>query len=126
MSSEFLVRLWCEVLFFHVTFRSRLECFYIRLTDNTFCFRHTHTFFMCEALDVCINMTLYIFKRTVIYLCQFTFHLTIIDRKSTRLNSSHVSISYAVFCLKKKKYVVENVVSCNTRGTLVADVPSLR
>src|SRR5207249_10162144 len=26
-----------------------------------------------------------------------------IDRKSTRLNSSHVSISYAVFCLKKKK-----------------------
>src|SRR5690606_41578728 len=26
-----------------------------------------------------------------------------IDRKSTRLNSSHVKISYAVFCLKKKK-----------------------
>src|SRR5699024_12791234 len=26
------------------------------------------------------------------------------DRKSTRLNSSHVSISYAVFCLKKKNY----------------------
>src|SRR5438034_2531549 len=28
---------------------------------------------------------------------------TIIDRKSTRLNSSHTVISYAVFCLKKKK-----------------------
>src|SRR5207249_6054068 len=28
---------------------------------------------------------------------------TVRDRKSTRLNSSHVSISYAVFCLKKKK-----------------------
>src|SRR5436305_7035909 len=27
------------------------------------------------------------------------------DRKSTRLNSSHVRISYAVFCLKKKNYV---------------------
>src|SRR5690554_6999177 len=27
-----------------------------------------------------------------------------IDRKSTRLNSSHVRISYAVFCLKKKKH----------------------
>src|SRR6266403_4067865 len=26
------------------------------------------------------------------------------DRKSTRLNSSHVEISYAVFCLKKKKF----------------------
>src|SRR5207249_9538552 len=31
-----------------------------------------------------------------------------LDRKSTRLNSSHVSISYAVFCLKKKK---ENIAS---------------
>src|SRR5699024_11848048 len=29
-------------------------------------------------------------------------YLKKIDRKSTRLNSSHVSISYAVFCLKKK------------------------
>src|SRR5690554_7534774 len=29
--------------------------------------------------------------------------LECIDRKSTRLNSSHVRISYAVFCLKKKK-----------------------
>src|SRR5690349_24184451 len=29
---------------------------------------------------------------------------TTLDRKSTRLNSSHVEISYAVFCLKKKKH----------------------
>src|SRR5690606_40379041 len=29
-----------------------------------------------------------------------------IDRKSTRLNSSHVKISYAVFCLKKKKDII--------------------
>src|SRR5436305_15047941 len=29
--------------------------------------------------------------------------MTLRDRKSTRLNSSHVRISYAVFCLKKKK-----------------------
>src|SRR3712207_8444249 len=29
--------------------------------------------------------------------------LGIVDRKSTRLNSSHANISYAVFCLKKKK-----------------------
>src|SRR5256885_6849956 len=31
------------------------------------------------------------------------FGLHIVDRKSTRLNSSHLVISYAVFCLKKKK-----------------------
>src|SRR5690625_6168117 len=30
-----------------------------------------------------------------------------IDRKSTRLNSSHVAISYAVFCLKKKKQHID-------------------
>src|SRR3712207_8109913 len=31
--------------------------------------------------------------------------LAFTDRKSTRLNSSHANISYAVFCLKKKKYL---------------------
>src|SRR5690625_5512979 len=30
----------------------------------------------------------------------------VVDRKSTRLNSSHVAISYAVFCLKKKKHTL--------------------
>src|SRR3989442_9539962 len=33
--------------------------------------------------------------------------LTVTDRKSTRLNSSHVRISYAVFCLKKEKHTSE-------------------
>src|SRR5437667_2055255 len=31
-----------------------------------------------------------------------------LDRKSTRLNSSHITISYAVFCLKKKKKITIN------------------
>src|SRR3712207_7807501 len=31
------------------------------------------------------------------------------DRKSTRLNSSHANISYAVFCLKKKKYITTSL-----------------
>src|SRR3712207_5845062 len=34
------------------------------------------------------------------------------DRKSTRLNSSHANISYAVFCLKKKKICVSIYVVC--------------
>src|SRR5690625_5906737 len=33
------------------------------------------------------------------------------DRKSTRLNSSHVAISYAVFCLKKKKKKIDPFVT---------------
>src|SRR5690349_22609394 len=44
------------------------------------------------------------------------------DRKSTRLNSSHVEISYAVFCLKKKK-ITPNVqcwhgLACDTTDTV--------
>src|SRR5690242_21305588 len=49
------------------------------------------------------------------------------DRKSTRLNSSHMSISYAVFCLKKKKELVISVgdwpplpaAQCNVPHTLL-------
>src|SRR5690625_6934078 len=36
------------------------------------------------------------------------------DRKSTRLNSSHVAISYAVFCLKKKKKTYNEYISGST------------
>src|SRR5690625_3125454 len=35
--------------------------------------------------------------------------VSLVDRKSTRLNSSHVAISYAVFCLKKKKKQNERI-----------------
>src|SRR3712207_8059307 len=35
------------------------------------------------------------------------------DRKSTRLNSSHANISYAVFCLKKKKITSTTLISAN-------------
>src|SRR5438477_6852869 len=43
------------------------------------------------------------------------------DRKSTRLNSSHMSISYAVFCLKKKKnkQATEHVLAIGSRSNLV-------
>src|SRR5438874_5625073 len=37
-------------------------------------------------------------------------HPLFIDRKSTRLNSSHVEISYAVFCLKKKNTEASSLV----------------
>src|SRR3954466_1813336 len=42
-----------------------------------------------------------------------------LDRKSTRLNSSHTIISYAVFCLKKKKTTPtrRNTTPCVLRGT---------
>src|SRR5215204_3607155 len=40
------------------------------------------------------------------------------DRKSTRLNSSHTVISYAVFCLKKKNTMEESVISRQLKATL--------
>src|SRR5688500_19991938 len=37
------------------------------------------------------------------------------DRKSTRLNSSHLVISYAVFCLKNKNIIVSHLEYCNEK-----------
>src|SRR5439155_18879126 len=45
-----------------------------------------------------------------------------LDRKSTRLNSSHVAISYAVFCLKKKKKPIMHSPSHSEQN---ADFPTL-
>src|SRR5690554_6692142 len=39
----------------------------------------------------------------MLFVLPFCILPVVLDRKSTRLNSSHVRISYAVFCLKKKK-----------------------
>src|SRR5437660_9467746 len=41
------------------------------------------------------------------------------DRKSTRLNSSHVAISYAVFCLKKKRILLVRHVPLNRIDTVL-------
>src|SRR3989442_6212090 len=45
---------------------------------------------------------------------QFAERTALRDRKSTRLNSSHVRISYAVFCLKKKKQSKSDGISVTT------------
>src|SRR5258705_5277552 len=41
------------------------------------------------------------------------------DRKSTRLNSSHLGISYAVFCLKKKKQTIIRILSKYSRYVVI-------
>src|SRR5256885_9476238 len=45
------------------------------------------------------------------------FHELVVDRKSTRLNSSHLVISYAVFCLKKKTTSTHDTAICLTIDT---------
>src|SRR5256885_9911775 len=54
--------------------------------------------------------------------------LRVTDRKSTRLNSSHLVISYAVFCLKKKKDTSQAQCGAGAKSTLyvVCSVVSLK
>src|SRR2546430_6727413 len=42
--------------------------------------------------------------------CGLTETVSYLDRKSTRLNSSHSQISYAVFCLKKKQLTESHII----------------
>src|SRR2546430_3568896 len=51
--------------------------------------------------------------------CPFELHAE--DRKSTRLNSSHSQISYAVFCLKKKKKKTWTYVLCRISAAYVLE-----
>src|SRR5205807_1620161 len=54
-------------------------------------------------------------------------HASRIDRKSTRLNSSHLVISYAVFCLKKKKSTsrLDTLLTIrSTKGAFISDSPT--
>src|SRR5690349_23402137 len=53
---------------------------------------------MCPSLPKLFKISIVITSRIIL-----TSAILLPDRKSTRLNSSHVEISYAVFCLKKKK-----------------------
>src|SRR5256886_4204661 len=67
--------------------------------------------------SVCVSMTKDSRRRPWIppfLLMSSTARMTPSDRKSTRLNSSHSQISYAVFCLKKKKTPTHTVTSLFT------------
>src|SRR5690606_13991582 len=52
--------------------------------------------------DRCREITMALTQQNFPEQDMHTLNLHYVDRKSTRLNSSHVKISYAVFCLKKK------------------------
>src|SRR5690242_21306675 len=60
--------------------------------------KHLGEVMTLESLSQVASFSKYHFHR------QFSEYtgISVLDRKSTRLNSSHMSISYAVFCLKKK------------------------
>src|SRR5699024_11371368 len=72
-------------------------------------FFRQYSYFLDELIFIDLYRLIHIFANPFLYSFSIkSLHLITVlfnkkDRKSTRLNSSHVSISYAVFCLKKKK-----------------------
>src|SRR5690625_6228585 len=75
--------------------------------------RHLHSFPTRRSSDLSTILLLNFIKLSPNKKANYPLYYTICpsfkyfwtkDRKSTRLNSSHVAISYAVFCLKKKTY----------------------
>src|SRR5256885_8400188 len=75
----------------------------IRRPPRSTLFPYTTLFRSCSrALDT-TSLRLQIVSQRNLAACSSKIHSAPRDRKSTRLNSSHLVISYAVFCLKKKK-----------------------
>src|SRR5688572_31468945 len=62
-----------------------------------------YTLSLHDALPICSSIPIYIFSLREKGNIKRALLGEDVDRKSTRLNSSHSQISYAVFCLKKKK-----------------------
>src|SRR2546430_13614561 len=56
------------------------------------------------------NPAQYVTHPLRVFELDFEANLDVVDRKSTRLNSSHSQISYAVFCLKKKNNTFRTII----------------
>src|SRR5256885_13195150 len=75
-----------------------------------------HDLQLCELLAMALALLIML---TTAHLEDVHF-VVLADRKSTRLNSSHLVISYAVFCLKKKKN--SNITTEHIHTTLTQDL----
>src|SRR5260221_6951173 len=87
----------------------------IRRPPRSTLFPYTTLFRSARAPTLRSNMTSTSYRCYPLPKTPFLLPARPLDRKSTRLNSSHTVISYAVFCLKKKKnykvqivYIVQN------------------
>src|SRR5437899_8716467 len=81
----------------------------LRLPPRSTLFPYT-TLFRSLGADVVTEHKCRVLVRGMVGAIQSAaHHAPYKDRKSTRLNSSHLGISYAVFCLKKKKIVIQSL-----------------
>src|SRR5699024_12867635 len=108
-----LLVVWFFSLFFFLYHPAPSEIYTLSLHDALPIFDSMFRMFLYKIFYICSS---YIYncistsKTSVMSFCKISINnikkYRKIDRKSTRLNSSHVSISYAVFCLKKKKKTI--------------------
>src|SRR5437879_10637145 len=76
--------------------------------------------------DTAPDFTLLSDQWKAVKLSDFRGKKNVLDRKSTRLNSSHRCISYAVFCLKKKKRTTDRGTTGETQGESTATAKDRR
>src|SRR5256885_5357603 len=97
----------------------------IRRPPRSTLFPYTTLFRSAPAVPQ--TLVCHLFLRTAYRLKSVVPRRTYEDRKSTRLNSSHLVISYAVFCLKKKNNMntlisAQITLRCNNNGSLCTDL----
>src|SRR5437868_9013986 len=100
-----LLQRWHFLLFFY-----SFSFFFVFFFFNDPATTEIYTLSLHDALPILLGIVSLIFWSLIVVI-SIKYAILIMradnhgegDRKSTRLNSSHVSISYAVFCLKKKK-----------------------
>src|SRR2546430_9168037 len=83
-------------------------CYFVFFFFNDTATTEIYTLSLHDALPICCSIESFVIRRSTrsieVGSDRMTRHgVRKKDRKSTRLNSSHSQISYAVFCLKKKK-----------------------
>src|SRR5699024_12498500 len=106
--SLFIVLLCLFFFFFFFISTSTLFFYTLSLHDALPILVIIFSVFMIDPLSSMVQNNrwfIYILLYYVLFLINLIVLAFIQDRKSTRLNSSHVSISYAVFCLKKKNII---------------------
>src|SRR2546426_8214190 len=94
----------------------------IRRPPRSTLFPYTTLFRSRTVTDGVVSATRLVFGHELVQISAPISHGSR-DRKSTRLNSSHLVISYAVFCLKKKK--TSTIVNIKAHSTGQADYASL-
>src|SRR5437867_7003774 len=114
ISRLLLVSVNIDTLFYMLLYYSFLFYFFFFNDPAT---TEIYTLSLHDALPICVGLADQLEHMTDA-LGQVEIIIQRLDRKSTRLNSSHRTISYAVFCLKKKKKYPKSITTTTPPNNL--------